>query len=131
MAYQILVVDDSAVVRTVIKKVLALTDLTIGQIFEASNGAMALEVLDKNWIDLVFADLHMPIMSGIEMIDQMSKDGLLSSIPVIIVSSEGSETRIEEMRQKGVRAYVQKPFTPESIREAIQIVMKGRDEDEK
>jgi len=62
-------------------------------------------------------------MNGIEMIEKMSDDGLLKTIPVIMVSTEGSATRIEHVKSKGVSAYVRKPFTPELIRKVVFEVM--------
>ncbi len=127
MLYNILIVDDSRTTRTVISKTLKLSGIPINHLFEAENGRVALGVLDENWIDLVLADINMPEMDGVEMIDRMSKDGLLKTIPVVIVSTEGSQTRIEEMRAKGVRAYVRKPFTPELIRNIVEDILGEKD----
>ncbi len=123
MAYNILVVDDSQIVRSVIKKTLALAGIEIGNIYEAANGAEGLVIVKEKWIDLIFADIHMPVMTGIEFVDKLAEDGILATVPVIIVSSEGSTTRIEELNRKGIRAFVRKPFTPESIREVVSKVM--------
>jgi len=127
MLYNILIVDDSRTTRTVISKTLKLADVPINQLYEAENGKIALEILDKSWVDLVLADINMPEMDGVEMIDRMSKDGLLKTIPVVIVSTEGSQTRIEEMRSKGVRAYVRKPFTPELIKNIVKDILGEKD----
>ena len=107
----------------VISKTLKLTGVPINQLYEAENGRVALDILDENWIDLVLADINMPEMDGVEMIDRMSKDGLLKTIPVVIVSTEGSQTRIEEMRSKGIKAYVRKPFTPEFIKNIVEDIL--------
>ena len=123
MSYNILIVDDSRTTRTVIAKTLKLAGVSVNQLHEAENGKVALGILEKTWIDLVFADINMPEMDGIEMIDQMSKDGLTKLIPVVIVSTEGSQTRIEEMRAKGVKAYVRKPFTPELIKNIVEDIL--------
>jgi len=123
MSYNILIVDDSRTTRMVISKTLNLAGVPINQLREAENGKVALDVLENYWIDLVFADINMPEMDGVEMIDRMSKDGLLKTIPVVIVSTEGSQTRIEEMRSKGVKAYVRKPFTPELIKNIVEDIL--------
>lgn len=125
MAYNFLVVDDSGTTRSIIKKILTLSALEIGELFEADNGEDALGIIKDKWIDLVFADINMPKMNGVEMVQRMSEDGLLATIPVIIVSSEGSEARIEEMMGKGVKAYLRKPFTPENIKELAEKILKG------
>jgi two-component system, chemotaxis family, chemotaxis protein CheY len=123
MAFNILLVDDSLTVRAVIKKTLRLAGIEIGELHEAGNGQEALAVLDANWIDLVFADLCMPIMDGEEFVDHLHESGAIANLPVVIVSSAGSEPRIARLREKGVRDFVHKPFTPERIREVVDQVM--------
>ncbi|MGQ9610293.1 MAG: response regulator [bacterium] len=123
MLYNILIVDDSRTTRAVISKTLNLAGVPINELYEAENGKIALDILEKKWIDLVLADINMPEMDGVEMVDRMSKDGLLRTIPVVVVSTEGSQTRIEEMRSKGVKAYVRKPFTPEVIKSIVENIL--------
>lgn len=123
MTLNILIVDDSRTVRTVIAKTLDLAEIPVGELYQAENGEEALAVLADNWIDLVLADINMPVMNGIEMVERMREDGLLKTIPVITVSTEGSATRIEELKRKGVRAHIRKPFTPETIREIVNDVL--------
>ncbi|MEA3221965.1 MAG: response regulator [Thermodesulfobacteriota bacterium] len=128
MAYNILVVDDSEIIRKVLIKTLLLAKVSVGELYEAANGKEALEILGDSWIDLVFADINMPVMNGVEMIEMMSKDGLLDKIPVVVISTESSSTRINELKIKGVRAYIQKPFTPEMVKKVVNDVM-GEDDD--
>ena len=123
MAYNILVVDDSKTIRAIIVKILKLTKLEINQIFEATNGREALDCLKDNWIDLILSDLNMPVMTGTEMVSEMEKDGLLKDIPVIVISTDGSAKRIDELKKKGIREYIRKPFTPESISGVIDRVL--------
>jgi len=127
MSYNILIVDDSRTTRAVIVKTLNLAGISIGELYQAENGEDALGILDENWIDLVLADINMPVMDGVEMISRMSKDGLLQTVPVVVVSTEGSKTRIEEMRAKGVRAYVRKPCTPEAIKNIVEGILGDQD----
>ena len=123
MAYNILLVDDSATIRSVIEKTIRLADIPLNQLYHAGNGAEALAVLRSNWIDLVLADINMPVMNGIEMIEHMAKDNLMETIPVVVVSSEGSSTRIEHLKSKGVRAWIRKPFTPEIIKNIVDDIL--------
>lgn len=123
MAYNILVVDDSKTIRSIIIKTLRLTALEIGEIIEAANGREALDCLENNWVDLVLSDLNMPVMSGVEMVNSMAENGLLKDIPVVVISTDGSATRIEELKEKGIREYIRKPFTPESIGKIIDKVL--------
>lgn len=128
MSLNILVVDDSRTVRTVIAKTLDLAAIPVGELYQAENGEEALAILAENRVDLVLADINMPVMNGIEMVERMHADGLLKTIPVITVSTEGSATRIEDLKRKGVRAHIQKPFTPEMIREIVNEVLEVSNE---
>ena len=118
MALNILVVDDSAVMRKMIIKTMGMCGLPIGEIKQAANGREGLEELGKNWIDIVILDINMPVMNGEEMIDEMQQDPEIKDIPVVVISTEGSSTRIDRLKEKGAR-FIQKPFTPEIIRDTI------------
>ena len=119
MALNVLVVDDSETVRSVLAKTLELSGIDVGELYKAANGKEALDILKDHWIDLIFSDINMPIMGGVEMIQQMQQDDVLKAIPVIVVSTEGSMTRIEQLKAQGVRAYIRKPFTPELVRAVV------------
>jgi two-component system, chemotaxis family, chemotaxis protein CheY len=124
MGYNVLIVDDSMIIRKMIAKTLNISGLDIGEIFFAENGKQALKLLKENWVDIVFADINMPEMNGIEMIEEMHKEDLIKSIPVVIVSTERSRERIETLKTMGVKAYLNKPFVPEEfsrvVRELLQ-----------
>ena len=123
MSLNILIVDDSATVRAVIAKTINMSDIPVSELHQAENGKEALDILGQNWIDLILADINMPVMGGIEMIERMHEDGLLKTIPVIVVSTEGSATRMEQLKAKGVRAYIRKPFTPEVVQKVIADIL--------
>jgi len=72
---------------------------------------------------MVFCDISMPVMDGEEFVTAMNEKGMIDTIPVVIVSSAGSEPRVARLKEKGVRDYIQKPFTPERIREVVDQVM--------
>lgn len=115
MAFNILIVDDSSTVRAMIRKTLVLSKIPLGELFEAGNGAEALDRLKTSWVDLVLCDINMPVMSGQELVAHMREDDLLKTIPVAIVSTEGSDERIDELKAMGISAYLRKPFKPEEI----------------
>jgi two-component system chemotaxis response regulator CheY len=118
----ILVVDDSTVMRAMLIKTLRLSGLPLNDIYEASNGEEALRLLDQHWIDLALLDINMPIMTGEEMLVRVRQNPETASLPVIVVSTEGSETRIAALRRQGAE-FVHKPFTPETLREiAISLI---------
>jgi len=128
MSFNILIVDDSETVRAVISKTIELAGVPVNELYEASNGKDALDILNERWIDLVFADINMPVMNGIEMIDRMCENDLLKTVPVVIVSTEGSRTRIDVLKSKGIKEFLRKPFTPEQIRRVIDAYAGGRHE---
>ncbi len=123
MVFNILIVDDSTTVRSVISKALRLAGVEYDHIYEAANGEEGLKVLEDEWVDLVFADISMPIMDGEEMVAKMKVEGTIDQIPVVVVSSAGSEPRVARMKANGVKDYIQKPFTPERIREVVDKIM--------
>jgi two-component system, chemotaxis family, chemotaxis protein CheY len=123
MAFNILLVDDSATVRAVISKALKLAGVDINELHQAANGQEALDVLEQQWVDLIFCDISMPVMDGEEFVQAMNDKGIIETIPVVIVSSAGSEPRVARLKENGVRDYIQKPFTPERIREVVDQVM--------
>lgn len=125
MAFNILVVDDSETVRDIIAKALQLAQVPINELHKAANGQEGLDILQDKEVDLVFSDINMPVMNGVEMIERMHEDERLSGIPVIVVSTEGSSTRREQLKTKGVSAYICKPFTPERIKNVVDEVMGG------
>lgn len=120
MAFNFLIVDDSPIVRAVIKQTLGLTGLEVGEIYEAENGKVGLDMLDQKWVDMVFADINMPVMTGVEMIQQMRKNNLIDKMPVVVVSTEGSKTRLMELEQAGVKDFLRKPFLPEQLSQVIK-----------
>lgn len=119
MAYNFLVVDDSPIIRTVVSKCLTMSGLEIGNIFEAANGRVALDVLDDNWIDVVFADLNMPEMDGREMIQEMADNQILENVPVVVISSERNEEVVNWLHAMGVSDFINKPFKPEKMKSVI------------
>lgn len=123
MAFKVLIVDDSQAMRKVIRKVLELSGFDLGEVFEASNGREALDVLSQHWVDLVLCDIHMPEMDGIELLREMKAQEVLKGVPVIMITTEGREKVLEEARKLGAKGYVRKPFSPERLRETLMGIM--------
>jgi len=115
-------VDDSSVIRKMIIKTVKLSGIELNEIHEAGNGQDGLDVLEDNWVDLVFIDLNMPVMNGEDMIDRIKSNSTWEDIPIVVISTEGSETRINQLKQKQVE-FIHKPFTPEQIRTVITNMM--------
>lgn len=118
MSLNVLIVDDSAVMRSMVIRTLELAGLATGEIHQAANGEEGLKALEDNWVDLVLVDINMPVMNGEEMIDRMRANPVWKDLPVIVISTEGSQTRIEAIRKKGAE-FIHKPFSPEAVREVV------------
>ncbi len=120
MSTKILVVDDSPLVRKMVGKTIQLSHLENPDVYEAGNGREALDILDSDHMDLVISDIHMPQMGGEELIAAIRKSTKYADLPVMILSSEGSEAMVKKLKAQGIKLFVQKPFTPESLRDAIE-----------
>ena len=118
MAFNVLVVDDSAVMRAMIARVVRLSGVPLGEMYEAGDGAEGLRVVAEQWVDLVLLDINMPVMNGEEMLRRLRARPETASLPVIVVSTESSETRVHALEELGV-AFVHKPFAPEDLRDTI------------
>lgn len=123
MALNIMIVDDSPVMRVFLRKVVQLTGLAVGEYCEAGDGEAALETLRARWMDLVLTDINMPRMNGEEFVRQLESDELLRDVPVIVVSTDSSHGRIEHMLKLGAKGYISKPFLPETLRDEIEKVL--------
>jgi len=118
MALNLMIVDDSAVMRMMIQRALRLGRLPLGAVHEAADGRAALALLETTWVDAALIDINMPVMDGEELIVRLRSDEATADLPVLVVSTEGSETRIARLRAAGA-AFLRKPFTPEDLCSAI------------
>jgi two-component system chemotaxis response regulator CheY len=125
MTHNVLIVDDSASVRNIILKSLGMSGYALGKVFQAGDGREALGTLVRESIDLVFTDLNMPEMDGEELVRRIRAYASLRELPVIVVSTEGSEERIDGLRKLGRVHFLRKPFRPEHIRVAVEISLGG------
>lgn len=118
MAFNVLVVDDSAVMRQMVVRTLRMSGVPLGQVLEAGNGEEGLHVLQEQWVDLLLLDINMPVMNGEEMLRRVRGNPDTENLPVIVVSTEGSETRLQNLQELGA-TIVRKPFAPETLRDNI------------
>ena len=123
MAFNVLIVDDSSSMRAVIKKTIKVSGFNVGQFLTAADGRDALEVLKEEWVDLVLTDINMPNMSGMELLEEMKEDEILKTIPVVMVTTEGSEKIMQKSMALGANGFIKKPFKPEDIRNALNSIM--------
>ena len=118
----LLIVDDSAMMRNMIKRVLGMTDLRVGEIYEAGNGREALDVLETRDVEVLLTDINMPVMSGTELLRILAANPRWRSLRRVIISTDGSTARREEVAGLQVRCYLEKPFTPEVVRDVLTAV---------
>ena len=114
-----LIVDDSGVMRKIVERSLRQAGLELSQVWEAGNGAEALTVLQSNTPDLILSDINMPVMDGLEFVKQIPGIESARNIPVIMITTEGSESRVVEALSCGARGYIRKPFTAEQVKQHV------------
>ncbi|MFT3684235.1 MAG: response regulator [Phycisphaerales bacterium] len=119
MNCNVLIVDDSPILRTAIRKVVRLAGVEDDRIHEAGNGREGLDVLETVWIDLVLLDLNMPVMDGEQFAAELRKNTDLDGVAVVVVSTEGNKDRLQRMRDLGVADVLRKPFEPEDLHRLI------------
>jgi len=123
MAYNVLIVDDSATMRALIRKVLNISGLDLGECHEGGNGREALEVLEHHWVDLILSDLHMPEMDGSALVQALKQHHLWKNIPVVLITTEGRQEVLAPFFEKGIQGYIRKPFRPEDIKKKLQTIL--------
>ncbi|SMP15001.1 two-component system, chemotaxis family, response regulator CheY [Desulfurobacterium pacificum] len=116
----ILVVDDMAAMRKILKTLLA--QLGYKNVDEAEDGKQALEILKKNpnKYGLVITDWNMPNMTGIELVQEIRKDPELKHLPILMVTAEAKKENVLMAIKAGVNNYIVKPFTAETLKEKIE-----------
>jgi two-component system chemotaxis response regulator CheY len=119
MALNILVVDDSTAIRKILIRVLRQTGLPIGEIFEARDGLEALEIVRNQTLNLVLSDINMPNLDGLGLLAELKAASQWRSLPVVMITTEGSEEKVSQAIRLGSAAYIRKPFTAEQIQEKI------------
>ncbi len=123
MESDVLVVDDSAAIRKILQRVLRQTGLAIRSIHEAGNGQEALDVLSNHLVDLVLTDINMPKMDGIQLLATLKASPRWRAVPVVMITTEGGETKVSQAVQLGAAGYVRKPFTADQIKEKLTRIL--------
>jgi two-component system, chemotaxis family, chemotaxis protein CheY len=113
----IMIADDSLVMRSLL--VSTIESLGEYRIIAASSGFEALRLLSREKVDLILTDINMPDVNGLEMISYLHANPNYEHIPVIIISTEGSQKDIEKGKLLGANEYIVKPFTPDKLQELL------------
>ena len=119
MSFNLLIVDDSLSMRSVVKKIVGLSGIEVNLLLEADNGRKALDVLNGNWVDAVILDINMPEMNGLDLLQRMSEDRLMKNIPVVMMTTEASEAHMKTAFELGAKGFIRKPFLPEEVRKML------------
>jgi two-component system chemotaxis response regulator CheY len=114
-----LIVDDSSVMRKIVERVLRQAGVDLKQVYEAGNGVEALDVLKDSRVDLIMCDINMPVMNGLEFIKQLQSVESCKGVPVVMITTEGSESHVVQALSAGAKGYIRKPFTPEQVKENV------------
>lgn len=119
MPVDVLIVDDSAAIRKILQRVLHQAEIPIGQIFEAGDGQQAVDALEEHSVGLILSDINMPNMDGLEFLGRLKASEAWRQVPVIMITTEGSQAKVMEAVQLGARGFLRKPFTAEQIKEKL------------
>jgi two-component system chemotaxis response regulator CheY len=122
---KILIVDDSAVMRKIVERALRQAGLDIGEVLEASNGAEALVEVQKGSLDIILSDINMPVTDGLEFLKSLATIDAAKGVPVVMITTEGSEARVVEALSAGAKGYLRKPFTPDRVKEGVSPLLVG------
>jgi len=126
MSIRALIVDDSSVMRKIVERSLRQAGIDLSKVFEAGNGAEALAVLQADAVDLILCDINMPVMDGLEFIKHLPAVANAKDAPVVMITTEGSESHVVEALSCGARGYIRKPFTPDQVKEHVVPVLGGK-----
>lgn len=114
-----LIVDDSSVMRKIVERALRQAGVELSELREAANGAEALAVLAQSGVDLILCDINMPIMDGLEFVKRLKEVKNASGVPVVMITTEGSESHVVQALSMGAKGYIRKPFTPDQVKEHV------------
>jgi two-component system, chemotaxis family, chemotaxis protein CheY len=120
----VLLIDDSMVIRKMLRRVLGECSLNITEMFEAGDGSQALKLLEANPVHLILCDVNMPVMSGLEFLEAVRQRAEWNDIPVIMVTTEGGMDNVVKAVQLGAKGYIHKPFTTDEVKQKLAQCLK-------
>lgn len=118
----ILLVDDSKIIRMLLRNVLTRSFGADTTFLEAENGEIAVQQMAKNSVDLMFLDWNMPIMNGEQVVDIIRANPAYKTTRIIMATTEGGKEGVLRMLKKGVNGYLVKPFQEASILKAVEVL---------
>ena len=125
MAFSVLIVDDCPAMQTVIRRILGISGFDLEACYFAADGSEALSMLRRHTVDLVISDVNMPRLDGEGMLRCLAEDEELRKVPVVMVSSDGTRSRVDRLVGMGAKGYVVKPFQPAVLRAELERVLEA------
>lgn len=123
---RVLIVDDSSVMRKIVERSLRQAGVEIADVLEAGNGVEALAVLTQAKVDLILCDINMPIMSGLDFVKHLPTMANAKDVPVVMITTEASESHVNQAISAGAKGYIRKPFTPEQVKQHVVPILAKR-----
>lgn len=123
MDTDVLVVDDYSAIRKILQRMLRQSGLAIGNIYGADDGRQALELLKIYKVDIILTDVIMPNMDGMQLLAAVKAAPQWRHIPIVLITTEASESRVSEAVRLGASGYVRKPFTSDQIKEKLERIL--------
>ncbi len=125
---KVLIVDDSPAMRSYVSRTLQAAGLDIANTLEAGDGGEAMSILDKLYsgggsLDLIFTDLNMPGVGGEAFLGHLRRHAAYEKIPVLVISTDTTQTRVLRIREMGAQGYISKPCPPKLIRAKVEQVL--------
>jgi len=121
---RVLVVDDEAAVRELCRVNL---ELSGHEVFEAANGAEALDAVRRHRPDVVFLDLMMPVLDGWSALDQLKADAATVHVPVVLLTARSADENQIRGWEAGILDFVAKPFNPRALLDCVDRALEPRD----
>jgi two-component system, chemotaxis family, chemotaxis protein CheY len=112
--------------RKIVERSLRQAGIELTKVLEAGNGVEALCILKENRVDLILCDINMPVMDGLEFVKQLSSVENAKGVPVVMITTEGSESHVVQALSCGARGYIRKPFTPDQVKEHVIPILGGK-----
>lgn len=117
MSAKVLIVDDSATVRQEVRTAIASAGFTI---IEAIDGEDGIRKIRGHEIGCVICDVNMPRKNGIELVEEIKQDPQYKDLPIVMLTTEGSQELIARAKAAGAIGWIVKPFKPELLLAAVQ-----------
>lgn len=125
MRKDIMIVDDSPAMRAFIRRTVLIGGLDVGNCLEAGNGKEALDQLGRHLVDVILTDINMPIMDGEQFVQELRRSDRLCRIPVVVISTDSTQSKVLRFRSLVVHGYLCKPFRPEELAHLLRDAIPG------